>query len=62
MKKFRDLSKEELDKMEYSYKVYQNGVNYMIDFLDLEGSAFKRVFEKTFEKNINSRNKFKNKG
>ena len=61
MKKFRDLKPEELDKMEYSYRLYQKQVNYMIDLLEIECPAFKTVFEKTFQENIRSRNKYKEK-
>lgn len=58
MKKFVSLTKEELEKMEYSYRLYQKQVNYMIDLLQLEPSAFKTVFEKTFEDNIKGRRNF----
>lgn len=59
MKRFNEMTKEELDKYDYTFKIYQNGVNFMIDLLDLEGNSFKRVFEKVFENSINNRKDFK---
>lgn len=61
MKNFREMSGSELDKIEVVYKMTLKNLNNMIDLLELEPDAFKKVFIQIFGDNIHNRKVFKKK-